>query len=42
MLLNTSFNLRGEAMVCTPFDAVNTFYSSGMDMLVLNDFIIEK
>lgn len=42
MLLNTSFNIRGESMVCTPYDAIKTFYSSGLDLLVINDFIIKK
>ena len=40
MLLNTSFNLRGEPIVNTPQDALNTFLRSGMDMLVLENFII--
>ena len=35
MVLNTSFNLRGEPIVCTPTDAVRTFFSSGMDVLVM-------
>lgn len=42
MVLNTSFNLKGEPMVSTPYDALRTFYSSGLDALVLNDFIITK
>jgi carbamoyltransferase len=42
VLLNTSFNLRGEPIVCTPRDAIRTFYSSGLDFLVLGDFIIAK
>jgi carbamoyltransferase len=42
VLMNTSFNLRGEPIVCTPFDAVRTFFSSGMDALVIGSFIVEK
>jgi len=42
MLLNTSFNLRGEPIVNTPENAINTFLKSGMDMLVLENFIIYK
>jgi carbamoyltransferase len=42
VIMNTSFNLRGEPIVCTPKDAIRTFYSSGLDFLVLGDFIIAK
>lgn len=42
VILNTSFNLRGEPIVCTPKDAVRTFYSSGLDFLVLGDSLIAK
>ena len=42
VLMNTSFNLRGEAIVHTPTDAIRTFYSSGMDALVLGSFLVEK
>jgi carbamoyltransferase len=42
VLLNTSFNLNNEPMVHTPKDAIRTFYSSGMDCLVLENFLIEK
>jgi carbamoyltransferase len=42
MILNTSFNLRGEPIVNSPEDAFNTFSKSGMDALVLGPFIIEK
>ena len=41
-IMNTSFNLRGEAIVNTPTDAVRTFYSSGMDALVIGSFLVEK
>jgi carbamoyltransferase len=42
VVLNTSFNLAGEPIVCTPEDALRTFYTSGIDTLVLENFIIEK
>ena len=42
VLLNTSFNLRGEPIVSSPENAFNTFSQSGMDVLVLERFIIRK
>ena len=42
VLMNTSFNLRGEPMVSSPSDALRTFYASGIDCLALEDFLIEK
>jgi carbamoyltransferase len=42
MVLNTSFNLRGEPIVNTPAEAYHTFTQSGMDVLVLGDYVIEK
>jgi carbamoyltransferase len=42
VIMNTSFNLRGEAIVHTPTDAVRTFFSSGMDTLVIGNFLVEK
>ncbi|MBI4845928.1 MAG: hypothetical protein HY810_05595 [Candidatus Omnitrophica bacterium] len=42
ILLNTSFNLKGEPIVNSPENAYNTFIESGLDMLVLGSFIIEK
>jgi carbamoyltransferase len=42
VIMNTSFNLRGEAIVHTPADAIRTFFSSGMDALVLGSFLVEK
>lgn len=41
-LLNTSFNLKGEPIVNSPQEAVNTFLKSGMDILVLGNSIIKK
>jgi len=42
VVMNTSFNLRGEAIVNTPTDAVRTFFSSGMDALVIGSYLVEK
>ncbi len=42
VILNTSFNLRGEAIVHTPTDAIRTFFSSGMDALVIGSYLVEK
>ena len=42
VLINTSFNLRGEPIVSSPSDALKTFFASGIDYLVLEDFVVEK
>lgn len=42
VLLNTSFNLNGEPVVCSPVDAIRTFYSCGLDALVLGNHILRK
>jgi carbamoyltransferase len=42
VVMNTSFNLRGEPIVCSPTDAIRTFFSSGMDALVIGSFVVEK
>jgi carbamoyltransferase len=42
VLYNTSFNLFGEPLVCTPRDAVRSFYSSGIDAMVAGHFLLEK
>lgn len=42
VVMNTSFNLRGETIVCTPTDAIRTFFSSGMDALAIGSFLVEK
>jgi carbamoyltransferase len=41
-VMNTSFNLKGEVIVNTPFDAVRTFYTSGLDALVIENFVVKK
>ncbi len=42
IVLNTSFNLKGEAIVCSPTDALRTFFSCGLDILVLGNYVISK
>ena len=42
VVLNTSFNVRGEPIVCTPEDALRCFFSTGMDDLLLGPFHIRK
>ena len=42
VLVNTSFNTRGEPIVCTPRDAVESFWTSPLDALVIGSFILEK
>jgi carbamoyltransferase len=42
VLINTSFNVRGEPIVCTPDDAYRCFMRTEMDLLVLGNFLLEK
>jgi carbamoyltransferase len=42
MLVNTSFNVRGEPIVCTPEDAYRCFMNTEMDYLVLGDYVFDK
>ena len=42
ILLNTSFNVRGEPIVSSPNDALNTFRNSGIDTLVIGNHIVDK
>ena len=42
VLFNTSFNLFGEPLVCSPRDAVRSFYCSGIDHIILGNFSISK
>ena len=42
VVVNTSFNVRGEPIVCTPQDAYRCFLATDMDMLVLEDFVLRK
>ncbi|MBI4975031.1 MAG: hypothetical protein HZC19_04450, partial [Candidatus Omnitrophica bacterium] len=42
VVLNTSFNLRGEPLVMTPHDAYLCFMRSGLDYLVMGNFVLDK
>ena len=42
VLVNTSFNTRGEPMICSPRDALETFWTSPLDALVIGPFLVEK
>ena len=42
VVLNTSFNIMGEPIVESPTQAIRCFYSTGLDVLVLGDFIVRK
>lgn len=42
VVLNTSFNVKGEAIVCSPQDALKTFFSSGLNALVIGNFLVKK
>ncbi len=42
VIINTSFNQRGEPIVCTPADALNCFLRTGIDHLVIGSFILNK
>ena len=41
-MVNTSFNVRGEPIVCTPEDAYRCFMRTEMDYLVLENFLLAK
>jgi carbamoyltransferase len=42
IIINTSFNKKGEPIVCTPQDALDTFNRMQLDYLVINDFLVRK
>src|SRR5206468_9222209 len=42
VLVNTSFNTRGEPIVCTPRDAIESYFTSPLDALVIGSFALEK
>lgn len=42
LLLNTSFNIMGEPIVCHPREAIRCFYDNGLDVLIMDDFVLEK
>jgi carbamoyltransferase len=41
-VMNTSFNLKGDAIVESPKDAIQTFFTSGLDYLVIGSFVVSK
>jgi carbamoyltransferase len=42
VILNTSFNVKGEPIICHPREAIKCFFDTGLDVLVLGDFILKK
>jgi carbamoyltransferase len=42
VLLNTSFNVRGEPILCRPEEAIRCFFSTGLDVLVMQNIVLEK
>ena len=42
VILNTSFNIKAEPIVCSPTDAVNSFVNSDLDFLVIGNFLVKK
>src|SRR5690606_1285518 len=42
VLVNTSFNTRGEPVVCSPRDALESFWTSPLDALVIGSYLVEK
>jgi carbamoyltransferase len=42
VLMNTSFNVRGEPIVASPADALNTFNKSGIDVVYIGNYRLEK
>lgn len=42
IVLNTSFNVKGEPIVCNPADAIKCFYTNGLDALFLGNYLVQK
>ena len=42
IIINTSFNIRGEPIVCTPYDAYKCMMGTGIDYLVMDKFLIKR
>ena len=42
MVLNTSFNDQGEPIVCSPREALRTYFGTGLDALVIGPYVLEK
>jgi len=41
-LLNTSLNIKGEPIICHPREAIRCFYDSGIDYLVIGNYLFSK
>jgi len=41
-VLNTSFNIKGEPMICKPKEAVSCFYNTGIDYLAMGNYLLSK
>lgn len=41
-MINTSFNIRGEPIVCSPKDAIKCFLGTNIDILVIDNFYLKK
>lgn len=42
VILNTSFNIKGEPIICSPIDAIRCFYGTGLDYLAIGNFLLSK
>ncbi len=42
VVLNTSFNVRGEPIICTPKEAIRCFFSTGLDVLIMGNYVLRK
>ena len=42
IIINTSFNIKNEPIVNSPRDAIKTFYNSGLDKLIIGNFLLSK
>jgi carbamoyltransferase len=42
VILNTSFNVKGEPIICNPREAIKCFFDTGLDALVLGNYLIQK
>ena len=42
LVLNTSFNVMGQPIVCRPEEAIDCFLGTGIDRLIIGDFVVEK
>ena len=42
VILNTSFNVKGEPVICTPREAIRCFFDTGLDVLIMGNFVLTK